>query len=169
MPTGIYVRTPKPLEDPIPRFWKYVNKTEGCWLWTADTRKGYGRFWFDGHSVPAQRFIFEQLHGKQPSHIHICHKCDVPLCVRPDHLFAGTVTDNVQDAIRKGRWNYSKRESEKYVRGENNHKAKMTEETVRELRSLEGQLSHQALARKFGITKYAAFSILRRLTWKHVL
>jgi hypothetical protein len=169
MPTGVYVRKPKPLADPMPRFWKYVQKTEGCWLWIgACTPQGYGVFWFNGDSIPAHRFAYEHL-VKALGRLWACHHCDNPKCVRPDHLFAGTVKDNVQDAIRKNRWNYEKRVSELYVRGVENHNAKLNPTKVREIRRLSGKLSMKALARIFGVTKFAIYSVIHRLTWKQVL
>ena len=88
---------------------KYVIKESGCWIWTSGTRpnnKGvlYPRHWTDGgKSVGAHRFSFELSNGKIPKGMYVCHKCDTPLCVNPDHLFVGSHDDNMRDMVKKGR------------------------------------------------------------------
>jgi hypothetical protein len=82
------------------RFWKHVQKTQGCWLWAAGLTGRYGHFEGDY----AHRFAWRIHFGPIPKGRCVCHRCDVPLCVRPDHLFLGTHKDNTQDAIRKGRF-----------------------------------------------------------------
>src|SRR5712692_6314112 len=104
MPTGVYERKPRELPDPLQRFWRFVDRTGECWLWTGGTRKGYGRFWADQKSVPAHRYIYERTYGPLKATQIVCHRCDHPLCVRLGHLFAGTMADNIHDAIHKGRF-----------------------------------------------------------------
>jgi hypothetical protein len=92
------------------RFWKFVEKSDGCWLWTGQrTPEGYGRFVVGrtpkkkGLNKGAHRFSWELHHGAIPEGLVVCHHCDNPSCIRPDHLFVGTVSDNTQDMLRKGR------------------------------------------------------------------
>lgn len=92
------------------RFWAKVRKTGGCWLWTAAAfPDGYGLFKLgtkatDG-PVRAHRLSFELAHGRPPRKgLLVCHTCDNPRCVRPDHLWEGTVSENARDSIAKGRW-----------------------------------------------------------------
>jgi hypothetical protein len=87
------------------RFWRHVDKSHpsGCWLWTAGTRKGYGRIAIGRTSIYAHRFAFSEAYGVIPDGLFVCHRCDVPLCVRPDHLFLGTPRDNIRDSVAKGR------------------------------------------------------------------
>lgn len=95
-------------KSPEEMLWRRVEKTDGCWLWTGGVNwKGYGRL---GGGKPgskwresAHRLSYRLTYGSIPEGMHVCHRCDVPRCVRPDHLFLGTNTDNVRDAIRKGR------------------------------------------------------------------
>jgi hypothetical protein len=95
------------------RFWSKVQKTDGCWLWTAThTRKGYGLYSLkydtqrkgDPHvKAMAHRLAYEELVGSIPKNMFVCHRCDNPGCVNPAHLFLGSALTNAQDAIAKGR------------------------------------------------------------------
>lgn len=95
----------QPIEQ---RFWSKVQKTAGCWLWTAaKTTMGYGQFSVtkDGVSTPkgAHVVAWELANGPVLDGLFVLHRCDVPTCVRPDHLFLGTHEINMQDAAEKGR------------------------------------------------------------------
>jgi hypothetical protein len=90
------------------RFWSKVRKTEGCWEWTAGTyRKGYGKFSVArSTNAQAHRVSWQMGSGPIPDGLFVCHHCDNPSCVRPDHLFLGTNRDNVRDCVQKGRLNW---------------------------------------------------------------
>lgn len=80
--------------EPSERFWAKVEKTKGCWNWTgAKTRDGYGRFRVNGREVMAARFAYEEKHGPLEKRLKIGRTCENPSCVRPDHLYAGTVKE----------------------------------------------------------------------------
>lgn len=90
------------------RFWPKVEKTEHCWTWSgAKNRRGYG--WLHNGSrttrkpMRAHRASWEIHFGKIPDGLWVLHRCDNPPCVRPDHLFLGTRTDNMRDCAAKGR------------------------------------------------------------------
>lgn len=92
------------------RFWEKVEKGPGCWEWRASVAtNGYGQVWTDtsagrgGKKMAAHRCAWLLTHGELPAGLCVLHRCDNPLCVRPDHLFLGTLSDNTQDMLAKGR------------------------------------------------------------------
>lgn len=91
--------------DPIERFLRFVNKTDSCWLWTsAKNHKGYGFFWFDGKPRGAHTVSLWLFRGLKPvSDQMVCHHCDNPSCVHPDHLYIGNNSKNMEDMWRRGR------------------------------------------------------------------
>ena len=88
----------------LERFFKMVSKTATCWVWVGSKVRGYGTFYVCGVGHRrAHRWIFEQVRGDiLPGNV-ICHRCDNPSCVNPDHLFQGTQADNLRDMVAKGR------------------------------------------------------------------
>lgn len=91
--------------DPVIRFWEKVRKSDGCWEWTAGRLGGrYGDFMVGvGDHRSAHRYSWELHFGPIPVGMNVCHHCDNPGCVRPDHLFIGTQKDNLRDMQGKGR------------------------------------------------------------------
>lgn len=90
------------------RFWIKVHKTDTCWLWTGlKDAAGYGRFFCrvddPQNARPAHRFAFHAFVRELSEGECVLHKCDVPACVNPDHLFAGSYTDNNRDMFAKKR------------------------------------------------------------------
>lgn len=86
------------------RFFSYVEFTEGCWEWAASkSRKGYGRFSYKHKTLGAHRAAFFIFNGWINGNLLVCHTCDNPSCVNPDHLFIGTSSDNARDRDKKGR------------------------------------------------------------------
>lgn len=140
-------------------FWSRVQKSNGCWLWTGCTIKGYGTLRYAGMTYRVNRLSWALAHNPIADGLIVCHDCDNPLCVRPDHLFLGTVADNNHDMSVKGRASH----------GSQRPHAKLTEEEVIRLRELHrsGQ-GVRKLARAFGIAKTTAQQILRRRRWTHV-
>lgn len=84
------------------RFWAKVDKTDGCWEWTASVNHaGYGQFHFKGGTYRAHRIAWFFKHGTWPP--YLCHTCDNPRCVRPDHLYVGDPTANAVDMAARRR------------------------------------------------------------------
>lgn len=147
------------------RFWRHVVKGDGCWEWRAATNpSGYGTFGLDrDRMMPAHRFSWDLHFGQIPDGLYVCHHCDNPPCVRPDHLFLGTALANTQDMDRKGR------RVAKGAPGERNHNARLTEDDVRAIRSRRAAgETCRSLAADFGVSPPLISYIVSRKSWSHV-
>lgn len=133
--------------------------TSGCWLWMG-TREasGYGHFSVDRRRMRAHRMAWTLYRGEIPPGKFVCHHCDVPECVNPDHLFLGTPQENSTDMKRKGR----------HRRGEQHHAARLTRNQVDEIRKLlkEGKLLQREIAALYGICCETVGNIKRGKNWR---
>jgi len=149
-------------EKDIRRFYTHVSvsKKNECWEWLGSTSKGYGRFGFNGKMMQANRFAFWIATGHYPGDLCVCHSCDNPACVNPAHLFLGTMKDNMEDAVKKGRT----------AVGVMNGKAKLTEDEVQEIRARyeAAGFTQKQLARRYGVTQQCIHFILRHESWRHI-
>ncbi len=122
------------------------------------------------------RVSWEMHNGPIPKGLFICHRCDNPPCVRPDHLFLGTARDNQQDMRQKGRhfdlegWmrQHPERRSTRPMPGEANPAARLTEADVLYIRNAWPRERQTALAHRFGVAQGIIWSILHGKSWKHV-
>jgi len=149
-------------------FDKHERKIErvpfsGCWIWTAANNGKYGTYGANGRVNKAHRGAYESRFGKIQNGLHICHHCDVTFCVNPDHLFAGTKSENQLDMVRKGRDNKTAR-----ARGPDHGLSKLTNGDVVYIRSHAGKISQRVMAKMFGVTHPNIGAIIRRETWKHL-
>lgn len=139
--------------------------SHGCWEWQGRLNpRGYGEFSWRGTKFRAHRLSYVWSYGPVEEGLYICHHCDNPSCVCPNHLFAGTPRDNVQDAIQKGR-----RRHTNPPRGERSGKAKLTSQQVYEIRKryTEGE-SSSALANEYGINPRYVVKLVKRERWAHL-
>jgi len=151
------------------RFWDSIDKNgpianhmdSRCWIWVGNERgNGYGQILVDGKKVQAHRYSYELYYGTIPTGMLICHHCDVPLCVNPDHLFLGTSRDNAIDRTNKGKSQY----------GERNYNAKFTSDDIVYIRKLwnTGLNNSCQIARMYNVVSSTIWSIVNNKTWRHV-
>ena len=152
------------LED---RFWKYVDKSSDCWVWTAGlTGNGYGSFNMKSKTRRAHRVAYELEHGPIPELMYVCHTCDTRLCVRPSHLFLGTQKENREDASVKGKL-VGRLVGTSMNKGKANGRAKLTEENV--LAILKDTRTQIDIAKDYNVSKATIGMIKTGKRWKHVL
>lgn len=140
---------------------KFVKHSSGCYIWTrAIDSCGYGRISYNGKNCYAHVISF-QLYKGITDKKHVCHTCDNPSCVNPEHLFLGTRADNMADMIAKGRGNKSF--------GSSHFKTNLKEDDVLTIRRLENIISKKELAKRYNVNQEAIYKIQNRITWKHVI
>ena len=145
------------------RFWKKVDKTNNCWNWLAHINNwGYGQFWDGENQMKAHRMSWVISHGDIPDGMCILHRCDNPKCVNPNHLFLGTLKDNMIDMVNKGR------NVTHMGKGEDNPSAKLTEIEVRIIRAYHPALGSRQLSNMFGIAMQNIWKIVTYRSWKHI-
>ncbi len=143
------------------RFFSYVEKTESCWNWKGFlNKKGYAQFRINYTRHPAHRVAYLLFRGPVEAGLLVCHRCDNPRCVNPDHLFLGTNQDNVRDMVSKKR----------HRTGSRKPNSKMNDESVRELFTMcsKRYFEHEELAKMFGVCRPLITNILNGKRWKHL-
>lgn len=135
---------------------KFVPITKsGCWIWTGRIAREYGRFLFKGKNNLAHRVSYMLYVGAIPKGLKVLHRCDVPSCVNPNHLFLGTQLDNVRDMFSKGRQPKCKA---------NTNSAKLTLVEVNEIRK--SNRSVKELSLSYGVTRETIYNIVNYKTWR---
>lgn len=163
--TGTLENHPKQIRPTLmQRFMAKISaQSDGCWLWTGNlgARGGYGVMRAgQNRNTRAHRVAYELFKGGPLTPADkICHTCDVPACVNPDHLFKGTQADNNKDATKKGR----------RPRGTQHWNAKLNDDTVRSIRANPEHLSDDKWAARLGVTREAVRNIRLGKIWRHVI
>lgn len=135
-----------------------VNGLTGCWEWSSYRDKdGYGTISLNYKSVRAHRYSYEFHSGKSANGFLVCHSCDNPGCVNPDHLFIGSAKDNTHDMINKNR---------DTIIGEKNCKAKLKDQDIINIRN--SNKTTKELMVIYGLTKHSINNIKAKRTWKHL-
>lgn len=144
----------------------FFNKVEkdpetGCWVWTAFIHKGYGRIRFGDAMRYAHRVSYQWYTGEDPRGLCVCHHCDNPKCVNPDHLFLGIYQDNMDDMVSKGRHRGGSQP------GEKNPSSKLTEERVLKVVGMLPHMNNKQIAAhlKGKVTHSSISNIRRGKTW----
>ena len=146
---------------------RYKKVLSGCWEWTGTLNEPhpglfYSRFWDGIKNVGAHRYSYEHFNKvKLHKNDCVCHSCDNPLCVNPDHLFLGTHKTNAEDRNKKGRQAF----------GAKNGAATITEEMAKRIiKELNGKRAgYKNIAERLGVSIYVVSKISRNKTWKHLL
>lgn len=145
-----------------------VNERSGRWEWSGYTRNGYGRITVGSRTngtrktESAHRLSYMLSRGEIPPGYEVCHKCDNPCCINPEHLFLGTRQENMKDRERKGR--------NIIFTGEEQPLSKLTKKAVKDARwerAFRGT-TYQALADKYGVSKKTMQNAINGVTWKCV-
>lgn len=152
---------------------KTIDPATGCWNTKTSTNGGgYGRIIVLGKDRPIHRVAFEVYNGPIPEGFVVCHKCDNKRCFNPEHLFAGTEKDNMQDAVAKGLrsgiHNGAVTHPERMRRDPASiHTAKLTWADVDEIRRayLPGVVGHKQLAERFGVNTSVITRIINNQAW----
>lgn len=162
------------------RFFAKVNKTDGCWLWSAaKDRKGYGMFSVGPSHLPdgkrrnsmvsAHRFSYQMQFGEIASHdsfhgLCVLHKCDTPSCVNPDHLFIGTNLENVRDMDSKGRRVVVAKKGSDHVN------SVLNEQQVREIvqKHRINKVPQNQLSKDYGVCNATINHIFTGRLWAHL-
>lgn len=142
--------------EEIEGFEKGFQRGRGCWEWNGTQRKGYGIVVIGGMRMSAHRVAWSIYTGRPCLGLLVCHKCDNHSCVNPEHLFAGTQKENMQDCVRKGR----------HLRGE--QKSTRTRATIDKMHRMAARgLSHCKISARLGIPRRTVSSIISGTTWAH--
>ena len=146
------------MEEARERFFKKVNKTDTCWLWTACILHGYGTFGYKYKVVKAHRFSWFLAGNTIPEGHLIRHKCRNRHCVNPDHLETGTHQENALDRVR----------DMSLAQGNTHGQAKLTEEQVRDIRANRDNKTVIELAKEYNVIRNNIYLIITRKTWQHL-
>ena len=142
------------------RFAKYIGERtpSGCILWAGTVQKQTGYGVIQGNErgvIGAHRVAYERRYGPIPEGAHVLHKCDVRMCINPEHLFTGSNLDNIADMISKGR-NHKGESASNHV---------LTEAQVRAIRDEYTYGAASKLAARYGVRPRQIHRIVRRERW----
>ena len=145
-----------------------INPTSGCWEWQGSKHNGYGHTIIgsrtDGtrKAISTHRLSYMVFKGEIPDGYEVCHKCDNPCCINPEHLFVGTRQDNIDDRERKHR-NVVKI-------GEEQPLSKLTKKIVKDIRWERAykKTPFREIARRYGVNKKTIQNAVSGKTWKCV-
>jgi hypothetical protein len=151
----------------VARFWSYVRRGAGCWEWQASLQSGYGQIRVGRNSrtpmMRAHRLSWELHHGPVPDGLCVLHRCDNRKCVRPEHLFLGTKSDNTRDMVAKGRHHRA------HLRGERHPAARVTTQQVIDARARrERGETLISIAKDLGLSISGVWAMTRGRSWKGV-
>lgn len=137
---------------------RFNHSDNGCWEWNGHKDKdGYGILPTNHSAVRAHRYSIHYFKGVDPSGFVVCHSCDNPSCVNPDHLFLGMPIDNVGDMLAKQR--------DRMI-GSRNNKSKLDERKALEIYNSKDTSSN--LASFYGVSVSTIKRIRAKKQWVHI-
>lgn len=126
----------------------------------APNNTGYHSVWLEGKRMGAHRAAYIRRNGPIPDGLDVMRSCDNRRCVNPDHLTAGTRSDNMQGCVGKGR-HFAPDSS-----GEANRRAKITPEDAMTIRELRGELAQKEIGKMYGLHQTTVSDIQRGKLWR---
>ncbi len=167
---------PLPADFDAAAFWarSVVEPTTGCWLWSGYRDWfGHGSLSAGGRRRGAHRVAFELASGPIPEGLFVCHHCDVPACINPEHLYAGTHRDNMRDRNVRGRAASGDRNASRLYpgirRGSRNGGSRLTESVVATIKQrLCAGETLRALAAEYDVAVSTIGMISNGTNWAHV-
>jgi hypothetical protein len=147
------------IPNTIETFYKrFKPAANGCWEWIShlDRQKKYGIFNYQARHWRAHRLSYWFHKGEFNLDLYVCHTCDNPLCVNPDHLFLGTTQDNTSDRVKKDR----------SAKGEKNGDSRLTDDQVKSIKSSLESVTE--LSKKYKVSRTTVYKIKNRQSWQHI-
>lgn len=143
-------------KQPEEFFWKKINRGDHCWIWTGMIDgHGYGLVHSNGEHIRAHRLSWILHFGNIPMGLCVLHKCDIPACVNPSHLFLGTKADNSRDMAQKNR-------------GTRGRGQKLTEEDVHKIKLMASTIKYVDIASQFNVDASLISLIVHEKRWNHI-
>ena len=140
-------------------FWAFIRREADCWIWSGciDSH-GYGCY--GKRKIGAHRLMWQLMRGPIPENLCVCHICDNPRCVNPDHLWLGTRSENTKDRHYKGR--------SKGPIGEAQHDAKLNYGIAEEIRAITSthNATQREIAARFGVGQTTISNVVTGKRWK---
>jgi transposase len=144
------------------RIESHIISKEGCWLtdYYINPKDGRPKITVDGETRQLARVVYEVFKKESPGELCVCHTCDNPSCINPDHLWLGTYADNNTDKVKKDR----------QLKGILVPSSKLTDSQIVEIKQLlrEDRLSFREIAQQFDVTPSAIDKINSGINWKHI-
>ena len=133
---------------------RYEVDERGCWIYTGRKVRGYGQVTRHGRKLYAHRFFYESHVGVIPEGFCACHRCDVPACVNPAHIFIATQVENIADRVQKRRT----------AVGEQNGRSRLSESDARDIR--DSTENRTLIAARYGVSPQTV-DYVRGPGWQH--